>query len=201
MKLEFPGQTVQAGLPFHTKIPPHEFILRSLDPDNDLPGIHPWLSLPYARSFWDVNLSLVELQGLYRRIQSDHEAHSYLGLVDRDPVCQLDVYRVSGTEIGLHYDSGPGDIGIHLLMCPDRTRIADLTVETIRACLEFLFSLEFVSRVIAEPDCRHRAAQLVVRRAGFVFCKTVQLSEKRASLYCCGRDQFQRHFQAASLKK
>lgn len=169
----------------------YEFILRPLLIPQDLDIIHRWIHQPYARKFWDMEVGLEELYETYSRINSGEDGHSYLGWVDQDPVCQLDVYQVQAEEISGHYPVSSGDFGIHLLMCPDRSRVPDLSVHCIRACLAFLFSYPVVERVIAEPDILHRAANLVARRAGFMFCKQVQLSRKKANLYCCTREKYQ----------
>lgn len=192
MNINIQGTPCRPVEPFRFPLPggKQDFTLRSLDILNDIATILEWTRMEYARKFWLMDLPEDGLIHAYNRVMEADDEHSYLGLLDYRPVCQLDVYRVPGTEISRHYRAGQGDYGIHLLMGPDRRKFPDLTVRVIRASLYYLFSYPQVDRVIGEPDILNRAANLVIRRAGFRFCQQVQLSDKTANLYQICRSEF-----------
>ncbi|HVB03225.1 MAG TPA: GNAT family N-acetyltransferase [Chitinophagaceae bacterium] len=168
----------------------HVFTLRSLAIPDDMHLIHRWTQLEYARRFWQMDMPVDTLCQWYFQMISRLDAHPYLGLLDGKPVCQLDVYRAFGEEISLHYPAGTGDYGIHLLMCPNRKNYPDLTVQVLRAALKYLFSFSEVENVIGEPDIQNRAANLVIRRAGFQLVQQVRLSDKQANLFLLRRSHY-----------
>ncbi|HUX84897.1 MAG TPA: GNAT family N-acetyltransferase [Chitinophagaceae bacterium] len=176
--------------PFLCWIGSHTFLLRSLDPSSDLDLVHSWACMPHAREFWGMSLHPKAFQAWYNMVLRGPGAHAYLGLLEGRPVCQLEVYDPRGLEIGMKYPVMAGDLGIHLLMGPDRRILPGLSGKVLRSVLEFLFSFPGVRRIIAEPDSRNRAAHLVARQAGFRYWDTVSLKDKEARLYGCSRTEF-----------
>ncbi|WP_160712894.1 GNAT family N-acetyltransferase [Chitinophaga solisilvae] len=165
--------------------------LRPLCLATDLPLIHHWVNLPYARRFWQMNMSREQLSDIYTRIQSGDIATSYLCLLNDHPVSQIEIYQAQYDEISRCYEAQPGDYGIHLLMAPKRSTISGLTISVFTACLEFMFSFPEIRRIIGEPDIENERANRLVQKAGFVWQQAVTMSYKRANLYYCTRETLQ----------
>ncbi len=180
----------QPGPPFVCSIGFQRFQLRSLDHSADLSLLYSWACMPYAREFWGMALAPEAFWAFYSRVLLNPGAHSYLGLLQTQPVCQLEVYDPFGSELARSYPALPGDLGIHLLMGPDRRILPGISWKVLRRSLEFLFSFPRVLRIIAEPDTRNRAAHIVALRAGFHYWNTIFLKEKAACLYGCCREEF-----------
>eukprot|EP01035_Chromulina_nebulosa_P043223 gene43223-58544_t len=96
------------------------FSIRSLDLDNDLPLIHSWVNMDYARTYWQMQGPADALACFYQEVLYNRWSHSFIGLLDGAPVCQLDAYDPAQDEVGKKYDCRDGDLGIHLLLGPGK---------------------------------------------------------------------------------
>lgn len=166
--------------------------LRSLRVPNDLPMIHQWVNLDYAKKFWNMDGPLESLMQWYQGMQSGVQAHSYLGLLDHRPVAQVDVYLAAHHEIAQNFPVLRGDFGMHLLMAPVLPRVPELSKKIIHTFLEYSFGFPEVARMLGEPDAANRAANRLIREAGFRFLAELSLQTKRANLYGITREEFDR---------
>lgn len=158
--------------------------IRALSLTRDIPVIHKWVNMDYAKAFW-------QMQGPYKEFYHHYEKFLSGGLGssivfffpgDINPVAQMDFYNAQLDEVGAMYESQPDDIGIHLLMGPNTKRVKGLTTSVMVSGISYLFSIG-AKRIIGEPDVNNVNANQLVKRLGFQLVKRVQLSYKSANLY------------------
>lgn len=163
---------------------------RSLDLKKDLNILHQWVNAPYARAFWQLEGTTENLKAVYHPVLKNPDAHSFIGLLDEQLVCQVDCYRVQADELGKHIRCDYHDSGMHLLMAPLHTPVPGLSRKLMEVFLRYYFSFSKAQRMYAEPDIyNHKACQLLTR-CGFGFVQNIMLTHKAASLYLMTRKQF-----------
>ncbi len=156
---------------------------RSLDIEKDIGLIHPWANKEYAKRFWKLEGTKDIVKNVYRSVLNNPYAHSFIGLVNDRPFCQVDAYAVHADEIGEHIAHQPGDCGIHLLMCPPREMKRGWSRAALLGFIEFYFSFNQARRLFAEPDHENFFANKLALSVGFKFLETIELSYKLANLY------------------
>jgi acetyl CoA:N6-hydroxylysine acetyl transferase len=164
---------------------------RSLQLGADIDFIHRWVNLEYAKRFWQFAHSPQKVYDDYNHILQNPDSHSFIGLLNNAPICQVDIYRVHKDELRNHLDDlTPDDTGMHLLMAPRENTLKDLSLHCLVAFLQFYFSFPPAIRMFGEPDVENTGANKLVQRAGFELLKTIQLSYKTANLYSITKQQF-----------
>lgn len=163
---------------------------RSLQLDTDMDLLYDWVNSPYSKHFWQLNGSKSLLYNTYQSLLDNPHAHSFIGLFNEQPVCQVDVYNVADDELSHHTDYNPHDCGMHFLMMPPKERSRGLSLTMLRHFIRFYFSFPRAEKLFAEPDRENATAGLLAVKAGFVFVKEIQLSYKTAHLYCITKEQF-----------
>jgi hypothetical protein len=163
---------------------------RSFDLNTDLALIHEWVNQPYSKRFWQMDGNIDFLQRVYENILSSDHAHSFIGTLDKIPICLVDVYLVSMDELKEHIGASADDSGLHLLMAPPRLLIKNLSLHSLGEFLSFYFSFPVTATMYAEPDCKNVLANKLAERVGFQFLKQIELSYKTANLYSITKQQF-----------
>lgn len=166
------------------------FAFRSLVPDTDIDFLFEWVNMPYSRKFWQMDGSISNLYALLSESVDNPRQHSYIGLLNDRPVCQVDLYDVLRDELKAHIDYQPNDCGLHLLTAPPRQSQKGLSLDMLRHFLRFYFSFEQTERLFAEPDHQNVLANRLAEKAGFRFLKEITLPYKTANLYCITKSQF-----------
>lgn len=165
---------------------------RSLDLGTDISLIHDWVTQPYTHRFWQLNVSREKVYALYKNILRDPDGHSFIGLWDHQPICQVDVYRVMADEVHNHIpDAMENDCGMHLLMAPAKYPVTGLTRSVLTTFLHFYFSFPGAQIMYGEPDIENDKANQLVKSCGFTFLKNIPMSYKTANLYSITKQQFQ----------
>lgn len=170
-----------------------EISFRSFDLDTDLDMVHTWVNMDYTQQFWRLALTKEKLFQLYYSIQRNSNGHSYIALLDGNPVCQFDVYRVLADEIHQHIVAAPQDCGFHLLMAPNENPIHGLSLFIITSYLDYYFSFPEATVMYAEPDIENLRSNSLVKRVGFRLLKKIPMSYKIANLYSITKEQFYAH--------
>jgi hypothetical protein len=165
---------------------------RSLDLAKDLDMIHDWVNQSYSRKFWQLNGSKDLVYDTYKMVLENPRAHSFIGLVNKKPVCQIDVYGVAGEELGLHTVAGDYDCGLHLLMLPTRELQKGWSYYALKNFQQFYFTFSQHEILYDEPDQENVHANKLAMDSGFRFIKTIALSNKTANLYSISREQFRK---------
>lgn len=157
--------------------------IRSLDLYRDLDTVYNWVNQDYSKKFWQMDGSREFLFNTYYMILENPHAHSFIILLDGEPVGQIDLYQVLSDELKNHLSATSFDCGLHLLMLPPRKSRKGLSIEVLKTFIEYYFSFSLSACLYAEPDINNRVANLLARKTGFQFEKIIQLSTKTANLY------------------
>jgi RimJ/RimL family protein N-acetyltransferase len=164
---------------------------RSLNLSQDLDMIHDWVNQAYSKRFWQLNGSLALVEMTYRAILQNAGTHSFIGLLDGRPMCQIDAYLLAVDELKKEVlDWRPNDCGFHLLMIPPQKSEKGLSRIILRTFFEFYFSFKESDRLFGEPDRENTLANRLAISTGMEFLYKVQLSYKEANLYAITKQQF-----------
>lgn len=167
---------------------------RSLNVD-DLNLIYKWVNLPYAKKFWQMDGSREQLQQAFEQVLYSNSEHSFIGVLNSEEVCQVDIYYAPKNEVANFYKAGDNDIGMHLLMTPEVNQgIRYLSLNVMHTMLEYLFSYSFIENIITEPDSNNIKACNLLVRCGFSHVGNFQMSSKLAAVFTINKAQFQQHF-------
>ncbi|MEV6164693.1 GNAT family N-acetyltransferase [Streptomyces sp. NPDC052052] len=166
------------------------FTFRPLDPVDDAPLVHGWVTHPKA-AFWmmgDAELHDVERE--YGAIVAHPHHDAFIGLHDGEPALLMERYDPAEVELKGLYEAEPGDIGMHFLVAPTDTPVHGFTRAVITAVMKELFSDPSVRRVVVEPDVRNSAVHALNKAVGFEVLGEIAKPEKNALLSACTREQF-----------
>ena len=163
---------------------------RSLDIVVDLKMIHEWVNKDYSKQFWQLHGSRALVENTYHSILQNPCSHSFIGLHNEKPVCQIDIYLVVCDELSDHVLAGEQDAGMHFHMAPMTKPQTGLSLVMMRSFLAWYFSFPGSQKMYGEPDWENIKANRLVERAGFRFIRPVIMSYKRANLWVCTREEF-----------
>lgn len=173
------------------QFPGYALEIRPLSLTRDIPVLHKWVNMDYAKTFW-------QMQGSYKKIYRHYEQFLASGLGDSlmffypgnpMPVAQIDFYNPKLDEVGSMYEVQEDDIGVHLLMGPPTNPVHGLTTNVMLCGISYLFTLG-AKRIIGEPDAHNKGANELVRNVGFQFIKPISLSYKTGNLYILEKNEF-----------
>ncbi|MGW6488667.1 GNAT family N-acetyltransferase [Streptomyces sp. NPDC055056] len=166
------------------------FDIRPLDPVEDAPLLHRWVTHPKA-AFWMMQeAKLQDVEREYMAIAASEHHHAYLGLLDGEPVFLMERYDPRYIELVGLYEPEPGDVGMHFLVAPTDTPVHGFTRAVITAVMEDLFDDPATRRVVVEPDVGNKAVHALNEAVGFVPEREIQKPEKKALLSFCTRERF-----------
>jgi RimJ/RimL family protein N-acetyltransferase len=163
---------------------------RSLHLETDIDFLYDWVNRPYSNRFWQLNGNKSLLYDTYQSLLDNPNAHSFIGCLNDQPVCQIDLYNVAADELKDHISHDAEDCGLHLLMMPPGQLRKGLSLCMLQHFIRFYFSFPIARRLFAEPDKENVLANRLGEKAGFIFLKTIQLSYKTANLYSITKQQF-----------
>lgn len=175
---------------FIKKIPGGMISLQSLQIEKELPVIHQWVNMPYTQTYWQMAGPYEQLEATYRAIQANPHAHSFVGYLGEELVCQMDLYQVGIDELSDHLPGEDDQCGIHFLMAPLSNRISGLSIQLFQLVLHYYFSFQQSKKMFGEPDHQNKKANDLVNCIGFQFLRPVQLSYKKANLYVIEKQMF-----------
>ena len=166
--------------------------LRPFDAAGEASLLHAWVTRPYAR-FWGMqSASLTDVRDAYAAmVASDHQ-EPLLGLFDGSPAFLCELYDPGRHEVAAHYPARQGDLGMHVLVGPATTPVHGFTLAVMRTVLDRCFADPGVARVVVEPDVRNDRIHRLNAAVGFIPDREVRLSDKRALLSFCTRDDYRR---------
>ncbi|MCH5719932.1 GNAT family N-acetyltransferase [Niabella hibiscisoli] len=173
------------------QFPNYTLEVRPLSLTRDIPVLHKWVNMEYAKTFW-------QMDGSYKKLYHHYEQFLASGLGDSlmffyqgnpMPVAQMDFYNPKLDEVGDKYEVQEDDIGVHLLMGPPINPVQGLTTHVMLCGISYLF-ISGAKRIIGEPDASNINANELVKRVGFQFVKPITLSYKTANLYFLEKTEF-----------
>src|SRR5579859_1925428 len=163
--------------------------IRPMHPDTDTPIIYHWISQEYAGGLEESNLPPQGLEEAYASMLDSDFVRPFMGLVNDVPVCQLEICKTSKDILSLHYEAGPDDFGLRLLLAPLVNQ--DHILLLLRMWLKHLFAFDEIDRIVVDVESGNEWLTVLFIKAGFRFSRKIQLPYKAADLYICTRSEYQ----------
>jgi Acetyltransferase (GNAT) domain len=163
---------------------------RSMQMSLDLKMIFDWVNREYSKQFWQLNGSKTLIENTYGAILTKPASHSFIGLLNSKPICQVDIYSVSKDELSDHVLAKTNDCGMHFHMAPIIKPIKGLSVTLMQAFLDYYFFFPQAEQMYGEPDSENAKANKLVEKAGFRFIRPITMSYKQANLWVCTHKNF-----------
>ncbi|WP_328423089.1 acetyltransferase [Micromonospora sp. NBC_00389] len=168
-----------------------ELSLVTVQPDLHAELLHSWVTRP-RNSFWGMGShTLEEVREIYAYVDSLPTHHAYLIMIDAEPVGLFQTYQPEADPVGERYPVRPGDVGMHLLLSPDRRLAQGITSAVGPALARFLFRDPAAQRIVVEPDVRNHLALRRLESEGFTFGSEIDMPDKRAQLAFLTRARFE----------
>jgi hypothetical protein len=165
-------------------------VLRSLNLKKDLNILYQWVNEPYAKEFWQLDGPKEQLQATYQSVLKNPDGHSFIGLMDEQLICQIDLYRIQSADLGRYVRYQFNDCGMHLLMAPVKFPVPQLSRMVMETFVRYYFSFDEAENLYAEPDIHNNKACKLLGKSKFCFVQNIMLTDKAASLYLFTRKQF-----------
>jgi hypothetical protein len=169
--------------------PGHTLQFRSLVLKKDLNILQHWSTRHHCR-FWQPEGSFEKILTFYQNLLKNPDAHSFIGMLDEELICLIDIYRLATDALGRHIQHKPSDCRFHLVMAPCNEIIPGLSRQVMEIFLRYFFSFTDSRYLYAEPDIYHSKACRLLEKCGFSFLQNIMLSTKAASLYLMRKGQF-----------
>ncbi|MEU6861580.1 GNAT family N-acetyltransferase [Glycomyces sp. NPDC046736] len=152
-------------------------------PKEDLDLTYGWVTEERAK-FWGMTEHSKEyVLAIYEYLDALDTHHSYLLLLDGEPIALFQTYDPAADPVGECYEVEPGDVGTHLLVAGARGKArAGFTGALMGVLAGFLFTDPKTQRIVVEPDARNEQARARLRRTGFTLGPEIDLPDKRARL-------------------
>ncbi len=163
---------------------------RPVDADRDLGRLHTWFNSEHVLPYWTQDDPLPQVRETVRERASNPDQTLYIGHLDHTPMSYWESYWAAEDRVAQHYDAGPADRGIHLLIGPPEYLGHGYAAPLVRAMVRFQFQHPETERVVVEPDVRNEAVVHVFEQCGFEARGEVEFPEKTGLLMVCERDTF-----------
>ncbi|MDN5909460.1 MAG: GNAT family N-acetyltransferase, partial [Brevibacterium sp.] len=175
--------------------------IRAMDPVRDSANIHAWLTHPRAHYWQMTDLDESGIRDYLGGVHDSADDNGWVGAVDGIDCFYVETYVPSTLIPHDVVPTGPGDIGMHLLVAPpDGDGVRGLTNRIMAEVIDFCLHPSEQGgrggrRVIVEPDVRNTAILEKNRAAGFspVREATIMMGEerKRALISICTHEDFE----------
>ncbi|MGC3022765.1 GNAT family N-acetyltransferase [Brevibacterium sp. FAM 24630] len=174
--------------------------IRALDVDRDTAQLCEWLTHPRAQYWMMTDLDEAGVRTYLEGIRDSAEDNGWVGSVDGSDCFYIETYTPDSLIPQKVLATGPGDIGMHLLVAPPAgSAVHGLTDRIMAEVIDFCLRPVDAggrggTRVVVEPDARNAAIIEKNRAAGFtpVTEATIMMGEieKRALVSACTRADF-----------
>ena len=174
--------------------------IRPLDVDRDTARVHEWLSHPRAHYWMMTDLDEAGVRAYLEGIRDSAEEAGWVGSVDGTDCFYVETYIPDSLIPQNVLATGPGDIGMHLLVAPPAGRaMHGLTDRIMAEVIDFCLRPADQGgrggcRVVVEPDARNGAIIEKNWAAGFSPVREARIlmgeAEKRALVSVCTRADF-----------
>ncbi|WP_210602989.1 GNAT family N-acetyltransferase [Brevibacterium oceani] len=174
--------------------------IRPLDVDRDTAALHAWLTHPRARYWMMTDLDEAGVRAYLEGIRDSADDAGWVGSVDGRESFYVETYTPDSLIPQSVLATGPGDIGMHLLVAPPAgPAVHGLTDRIMAEVIDFCLRPtdqggRGAQRVVVEPDARNDAIIEKNRAAGFtpITEATIMMGEieKQALVSVCTRADF-----------
>ena len=151
--------------------------------------IHAWVSEPRARFWGMTGWTSEQVREVYEYLRASPTHHAWLLELDGTPMGIFQSYEPHADPVGGTYRVEPGDLGVHVLLAPVRTRRPGLTAALGRLIIAQL-TRRGTRRIVAEPDVSNDRAVARLIATGFELGPTIRLPGKTGQLAFLRLDGF-----------
>ena len=155
--------------------------LRPVDAGRDAAVIHEWVRAPRARFWGMTGWTRERVREVYEYLDASPTHHAWLLELDGTPMGIFQSYAPHADPVGATYRVEPGDLGVHVLLAPVRTRCPGLTAALGRLIIAQLARCG-TRRIVAEPDVSNDRAVARLIATGFELGPTIRLPGKTGQL-------------------
>lgn len=155
--------------------------LRPVDPGRDAAVIHEWVRAPRARFWGMTGWTRERVREVYEYLDASPTHHAWFLELDGTPMGIFQSYEPHADPVGATYRVEPGDLGVHVLLAPVRTRRPGLTAALGRLIIAQLARCG-TRRIVAEPDVSNDRAVARLIATGFELGPTIRLPGKTGQL-------------------
>ncbi len=156
-------------------------VLRPVEPTRDAAVIHAWVSEPRARFWGMTGWTREQVCEVYEYLDASPTHHAWLLELDGTSMGIFQSYEPHADPVGATYRVEPGDLGVHVLLAPVRTRRPGLTGALGRLIIAQLARCG-TRRIVAEPDVSNDRAVARLIATGFELGPTIRLPGKTGQL-------------------
>jgi RimJ/RimL family protein N-acetyltransferase len=166
--------------------------IRRLDLQEDLELIHDWVSRDYAVYWRMQNMSLSQVEAVYREKLDRKNYHAFIGVLEssREAVFLFEVYNPIDDELGDFYNPSETDRGFHLIVAPNKPLIKDFSWHVLMTVLAFIFSDPRTQRIVGEPDIANKKIITLLLQCGYSLGPVIYLRNKTARFVYISREKF-----------
>lgn len=140
--------------------PNHTLQFRSLVLKKDLNILQYWSTRHHCR-FWQPEGSFEKILSFYQNLLKNPDGHSFIGILDEELICLIDIYRLQTDELGLHIQHKANDCRLHLIMAPCNEIIPGLSQKVMEVFLRYFFRLRI------PVTCTPNLIFIIARLAGY----------------------------------
>ncbi|WP_270450423.1 GNAT family N-acetyltransferase [Kocuria marina] len=178
------GESIDLGvlppLPDQSALGPR-VVLRPVEPTRDAAVIHAWVSEPRARFWGMTGWTCEQVCEVYEYLDASPTHHAWILELDGTSMGVFQSYEPHADPVGATYRVEPGDLGVHVLLAPVRTRRPGLTEALGRLIIEQLARCG-TRRIVAEPDVSNDRAVARLIATGFELGPAIRLPGKTGQL-------------------
>jgi hypothetical protein len=125
-----------------------------------------------------------ELRKVYIDILQSGDSQSLLCLLDKRPVCALDIGRAALNEVFMYRDTADGDYSFRMILSPYVT-LRNAYVDVVQTFLDYFFSFPNVKRVLTYLPVYDEWGNHLLQCAGFHYLDTGRTLSGAVNLYAC----------------
>ncbi|MBE0421872.1 MAG: GNAT family N-acetyltransferase [Pseudoalteromonas sp.] len=141
--------------------------------------LNSWLAQDYAH-FWGMQHMNAE-QRQSELAPASHKL-ALIAYQDATPAFFIELYEPQFGEIGKHFETHPGDCGMHLLLAPVITPQSGFSRRAITATAKLILSKLGFTRLVVEPDINNQKVHKLNKKIGIQSSHIVRLTHKDAWL-------------------
>ncbi|WP_281657888.1 GNAT family N-acetyltransferase [Halobacillus sp. Cin3] len=148
----------------------------------DTDTLFEWMHQRHIAPFWKLDLPMETFEEWVRAsITADHK-DCYLVDWNGEPAGYLIAYWAGEDPVHHHYEHEAGDLGMHVLVGPEKFLNKQAGRQLLQSMIQFLFFTYHTERIIGEPDIRNRIIIPIMKGLGGKVLHRIQLPHKRAAL-------------------
>lgn len=163
--------------------------LRPFHIGSDLPLINNWFNFQFAQAKNSLRDPFQYTEDYYTTLLTGANSQPLLGMIDRNPAFQVDIYQaILGPDSLMNAGNfADTDFIMQLMVAPDTLRNLSLFMYTIVACLDCFFGYQEVNRLIWMTNTREKSFHFI---AGITELEEIQCTDDQQSYFIISKQRF-----------